>query len=173
MAGSDSTAKAVHSEPALLGVYLNDHLAGATGGIELVRRMAGADRGSQLGEALQRLESEIVADRVALLEMMAALGVPVRRYKSYLAWMAERAGRLKLNGHLLRQSPLSRLVELEALRLAVEAKAAGWRTLCALANHDDRLDVGRLDGLLARARQQADAAEELRVRTAAEVFGLG
>jgi len=172
MTGSDSTAKTVHSEPALLGVYLNDHLAGATGGIELLRRMVGADGGSPLGAALQPLETEIVADRVALLDMMTALGVPVRRYKCFLAWTAERAGRLKFNGHLLRRSPLSSLVELEVLRLGVLGKAAGWRTLRALADHDGRLDAERLDGLLARAGQQADTLEELRVRTAAEVFHL-
>ena len=35
-------------------------------------------------------------------------------------WVAEKAGRLKLNGSLLTYSPLSRLVELEGLSLGVE-----------------------------------------------------
>jgi hypothetical protein len=43
--------------------------------------------------------------------------------------MGEKAARLKLNGHLLARSPLSSLEELEMLRLGVEGKAAGWRTL--------------------------------------------
>jgi len=158
------------SEPDLLGIYLNDHLAGATGGIELVRRAARSQRGSGAGEVLERLTAEIVNDRVALLDMMAALDVPVRRVKSYLAWVAEKVGRLKLNGYVLSRSPLSLLVELEALRLGVEGKAAAWRTLRELADHDRRLDAERLDELLARARQQSDTLEELRVRMANAIF---
>ena len=53
---------------------------------------------------------------------MAALGLPVRRYKSYAAWVAEKTARLKLNGSLWSRSPLSGVVELEILRLDMEAK---------------------------------------------------
>ena len=66
---------------------------------------------------------------------MAALGIPVRRYKVGAAWIGEKAGRLKFNGRLLARSPLSDLEELEMLRLGVEGKAAGWRTLRTLAGY--------------------------------------
>ena len=103
---------------------------------------------------------------------MGALGVPVRGYKVCAAWIGEKAARLKLNGHLLARSPLSSLEELEMLRLGVEGKAAGWRTLRVLAGTDKRLDPGRLDELIARARRQAELLEELRVRAADQVIGL-
>ena len=61
----------------------------------------------------------------------------------------------------------------EMLRLGVEGKAAGWRTLRVLAETDTRLDAGRLDELISRARRQADLLEELRVRAAGQVIGLG
>lgn len=153
----------------LLGIYLNDHLAGATAGVELARRMAASRRGPSPGGDVQRLAAEIVADRAALIEMMTALGIPVRSYKVYAAWIGEKAGRLKFNGHLLTRSPLSSLVELEMLRLGVEGKAAGWRTLRILANREEHLDSGRLDELISSARRQADLLEELRVRAAAQV----
>jgi hypothetical protein len=155
----------------LLEIYLNDHLAGATGGLELARRAARSNRGSVVGEVFQRLAGEIAEDREALLEVMAALGVPVRRYKLYAAWTAEKVGRLKFNGRLLRRSPLSALIETEAMRLGVEGKAALWRVVRLLADRDPRLEAARLDRLLSRARQQADELEELRVRAAADVFG--
>ena len=158
------------AESAWIGIYLNDHLAGATGGVELARRAAAAHRGSAIGDALRRLAAEIAEDRAALLDMMATLGVPVRHYKSCAAWAAEKVGRLKPNGQVRGRSPLSSVVELEALRLAVEGKAAGWRTLRELAAQDRRLDAGRLDELLTRARQQSNTLEELRVGKAAEVF---
>jgi len=152
----------------LLGIYLNDHLAGATGGLELARRVAGSHRDS----ALQRLAAEVAQDRAALQDIMGALSIPVRSYKVYAAWIGEKAARLKLNGHLLARSPLSGLEELEMLRLGVEGKAAGWRTLRVLAETDKRLDPARLDELIARARRQADLLEELRVRAADQVIGL-
>jgi hypothetical protein len=153
---------------ALLGVYLNDHLAGATAGVGLARRLADAeaDRTPELG----RIAGEIADDRAALLELMARLEVPVRRYKTVLAWTGERAGRLKPNRRLVSRSPLSRVVELEMIRLGVEGKAAGWRTLREVADAEPRLPVARLDALLARARAQAGTLEELRVRAVRETL---
>lgn len=170
MARPDHTVSPTRAEPDLLGIYLNDHLAGATGGVELVRRAAAAQRGSDTGTTLIMLTAEIVEDRAALLNIMAALDVPVRRMKSYAAWVAEKFGRLKFNGHVLRRSPLSSLVELEALRLGVQGNEAMWRTLRELADHDRRLDAGRFDALLARAHRQLHTLEELGVRTATEIF---
>jgi len=99
-------------------------------------------------------------------------GVPVRHYKVYAGWAAERLGRLKLNGHVLSRSPLSTLVELELLRLGVEGKAAGWRTLKVVAATRRSVSVERLDGLIARALEQSQTLEDLRVRTAADVLVL-
>jgi hypothetical protein len=161
----------MEADNALLGIYLNDHLAGAVAGTGLAGRLAAAERGKPGGDALARLAGEIEEDRAALLDMMAALGVPVRRYKTIAAWVAERVGRFKPNGHLISRSPLSRVVELEALRLGVEGKAAGWRTLRVRAEHEPRLDAARLDALIARADRQIDELERLRVSAAATAFG--
>jgi hypothetical protein len=155
----------------LLSVYLNDHLAGATMGLELARRMAtSAEPESDPAAVLNRLAGEIAADRSALIAIMTALGIKVRGYKMFAAWAGEKAGRLKLNGHLLTRSPLSDLEEAELLRLGVEGKAAGWRTLRAVAERDSRLDTGQLGELLARAALQSDTLETLRVRIAQQVL---
>ena len=86
---------------------------------------------------MQRLAAEVAQDRAALQDIMGALGIPVRGYKVYAAWIGEGPPRLKLNGYLLARSPLSGLEELEMLRLGVEGKAAGWRTLRVLAETDN------------------------------------
>lgn len=158
--------------PGLLGIYLNDHLAGATAGVELARRAASWQHSPAAGDALRQLASEVAQDRSALVSIMAALGVPVRQYKGWLAWAGEKISRLKPNGHLAARSPLSSLEELEMMRLGVEGKAAGWRTLRALADSDPRLDAQQLDELLGRARTQADNLEDLRVRAANALPGL-
>jgi hypothetical protein len=73
------------AEPALLGIYLNDHLAGATGGVELARRMAGSHDDGR--GTLQHLAAEVAQDRAALLGVMGVLGIPVRGYKVWAGWI--------------------------------------------------------------------------------------
>ena len=47
----------------LLGIYLNDHLAGATLGVELARRLRSSNEGeAEFGQPLARLCAEIEAD---------------------------------------------------------------------------------------------------------------
>ena len=71
----------------LLGIYLNDHLAGATAGSELARRMARSHQEREEAAILKRLAAEIARDRTALLDIMAALGIPMRAYKVGVAWI--------------------------------------------------------------------------------------
>jgi hypothetical protein len=153
-----------------LAIYLNDHLAGATGGLELARRVAGAGQVPAPAVELRQFAQEVAEDRDTLLRIMGTLGLPVRSYKVWAAWAGEKAGRLKLNGHLTTRSPLSGLEELELLRLGVEGKAAGWRTLRTLADRDSRLSAGLLDELISRALRQAGFLEESRVRAAGQVI---
>jgi hypothetical protein len=152
----------------LLGIYLNDHLAGATAGVGLARRLADAEAG--WAPDLGRIAREIREDRSALLELMRLLDVRLQRHKSVLAWAGEKAARLKPNRRLVRRSPLSRVLELEAMRLGVEGKVAGWRTLREVAETEPRLPAARLDALLARARAQAEDLEKLRMRAVTEAL---
>ncbi len=154
----------------LLGIYLNDHLAGATIGTGRAQHMVRALHGSALGKALEPIAAEIAEDRRSLLGIMRRLGVASRRYKVAGGWALERAGRLKTNGRLVGRSPLSTVLELEFLRLGVEGKAAGWLTLRRLADDDVRLDRQGLDELIERARRQLRTLEDLRLQQAQEVF---
>lgn len=149
-----------------LAIYLNDHLAGATGGVELARRIADEHEDADL----TGLARDVEADRDSLLRIMGALGVQQDHIKVAGGWLGEKLGRLKLNGRLFSRSPLSYVIELEAMRLGVDGKAAGWQTLRRLAEHDDRLDRTHLDELLARARSQQETLERLRVDATETVF---
>src|ERR1700757_691440 len=124
MTKEKATTKTEPSRHLMIGIYLNDHLAGATAGTQLARRMARSHQGREEGSNLQAIAAEIGRDRAALLDIMASLGVAVRGYKAGAAWIGEKAGRLKFNGRVLARSPLSDLEELELLRLGVEGKAA-------------------------------------------------
>jgi hypothetical protein len=153
-----------------LGIYLNDHLAGATGGSELAGRIARSHADSPQAAVLDQLAREVVEDRTTLLEVMAALRVPVRRYKVTAGWAAEKLGRFKLNGHLLDRSPLADLIELEALQMGVHGKADMWLTLRAIADRHEQLDTDQLDQLIDRAAAQLRTLEQLHRSTATQAL---
>lgn len=144
-----------------LSIYLNDHLAGATVGVELAKRSRASNQGTPLGEFLDRLAAEIAADRETLKSLMGELGVRPDPVKAYGAWAAEKVGRLKLNGQLTGYSPLSRLVELEGLETGINGKRAMWAAL-------ERVAQARVPGfdfaeLRRRAERQAAEVEEHRL----------
>lgn len=154
-----------HERHRYLTVYLNDHLAGATVGKARFARAARAHRGSEVGRVLDRLHQEIAEDRRALLRCLHALDVPRRVPMEVAGRVGEALGALKPNGRIVRTSPLRTVIELEGLGLAVQGKAAGWRSLLELARTDQRLDTGLLQELLQRAEVQGQELERLR-RTA-------
>jgi hypothetical protein len=154
-------AAKLDNDPEVIGIYLNDHLAGATGIVELARRARGEHEGTELGGFLTTLTAEIEQDRETLRELMASLGVGEDRVKQVAAWTAEKAGRLKLNGRLISRSPLSPVLELEAVEIGVAGKAALWRMLAEL--DDPRLAGADFDGLLARAERQREQVERQRI----------
>jgi hypothetical protein len=149
-----------------LSIYLNDHLAGATGGVELFRRAAKSQTDETRRAALSSLGDQVEEDRATLLNVMGRLGVPTARSRVAAGWLAEKAGRLKLNGTLLRRSPLSDLVELEAMRLGIEAKGCLWRSLRMLAATDGRLEVSEFEDLETRAHAQIYELETMRLAAA-------
>jgi hypothetical protein len=154
----------------LLAIYLNDHLAAATGARELVRRAASSNRGSSYGAFLERLAAEIEEDRQSLLAIMRALEVGTDRLKVVSGWAAEKLGRLKLNGRLRGYSPLSRVVELEMLALGVTGKLGLWRALQRLHSHQVALADLDLPLLIRRAEGQLDGLETHRLRAVGEAL---
>jgi hypothetical protein len=168
---SESSAAGAVRNPDLLGIYCNDHLAAATGGIELVSRMLGRHRGSRFEPRLEELLDELREERAGVRSSMAALGIPVRQYKQIASWLGEKLSRAKLNGHVLSRSPLSDLVEFEFISTAVLAKRAGFETLREVAAVDPRFDGALLDRLIVQADKQHDWLADVRREVAAEVFG--
>jgi hypothetical protein len=65
-------------------------------------------------------------------------------------------GRLKSNGRIVRRSPSSTVVELEALAAGIVTKANLWRSLRSAAPSHEALDIAELDGLVARATSQLE-----------------
>ena len=155
-------------ERRLLAIYLNDHLAGATGWVELARRARSSNRGTKWGEALERICVEVEADRATLEEVMEQLSVKRNTAKVAGAWAAEKLGRLKLNGRLRDYSPLSRLLELEMLHIGITGKLELWKALQQTL--DSKLSEVDFPALIERAESQRQAVERLHLDAATEAL---
>jgi hypothetical protein len=143
-----------------LAIYLNDHLAGATLAVELARRLRSSNQGdAEFGEPLAQLCAEIEEDHRALTRLMENRGVSRDPVKPVLAKVAEKLGRLKLNGRLLGYSPLSRVVELEVLSGLVGGKLQLWNAL--EQSFGESLDGFDFHDLAARADSQGQRLEDL------------
>jgi hypothetical protein len=149
-----------------VGIYLSDHLAGAMAGIELARRAASNNRGNEFGPVLARIADDIEKDIESLKELMTRISAGRDRLKESLAWSGEKLGRLKLNGQLLGYSPLSRLVELEALSIGVTGKLALWQAIRETFGGDPRLGGFDVDRLIQRAERQRETLEDCRLKAA-------
>jgi hypothetical protein len=157
----------------LLEIYLADHAAAATAGVALASRAARSNAKSEYGAFLRRLAAEVEEDRRTLRAIVGELGFAESKPKDIVAWIGERVGRLKLNGQIRGYSPLSRVLELEALSVGIAGKLALWESLQSAPNVSRRLSRFDLQGLVQRARQQRAAVEEHRVRAAREAFARG
>jgi hypothetical protein len=155
-----------------LAIYLQDHHAGSTTGLELAERTASNNEGdTEFGAPLARLANEIGEDRDELKRIMARLDVDEARVKATLAWSMEKVARLKPNGRFLRYSPLSRVDELEGLISGVSGKLSLWRSLIELTVNEPRLDEANLTRLAERAEDQLLRLHALRGAAALIAFG--
>jgi hypothetical protein len=155
---------------ALLHVYLQDHLAGATFGYELAERCRRRNEGSEFGAPLAELAREIASDRQTLMAVMRRLGADPSNVKVSAAWLFEKARRLKPNGRLLSYTPLTRVVELESLAIGIAGKTALWRALESVTGKGLQLEGYDFAALAEQAEDQLRRVERLRLQAAGLAF---
>lgn len=142
-------------------LYVEHHLVGSGGGSALFHRTASSQSSPRARTELARLAQEIDEEQETLRGIAQRIGAHSTRGRELLAEAGEKLGRLKPSGRLLRRSPLSDVLELEALLLGVTGKRQGWATLRLLADDDPRLDAAQFDALAQRADAQLDVLTDL------------
>ena len=152
-----------------LHIYLNDHLAGSTGGLELARRVAESNEDNPLGESMAQMATEFEAERDELQRLMDELGVSRNPIKVAGAFLGEKLARLKANGQLVGYSPLSRVLELEMLHMGITGKLQLWGALREVFG--PRLGDFDFERLIEQAKSQRDRVEEHRLAVAPQAFG--
>jgi hypothetical protein len=102
--------------------------------------------------------------------IMRALNVVPSSTKNVLATLGERAARLKLNGRILRYSPLSRFEELDALIMGIDGKVTLWMNLRDGAGLGERLPDVDFEALIDRALAQRAILEPHHEQAARDAF---
>ena len=153
-----------------LAVYLRDHHAGSSAGLSLAQRCRTNNAGTPLEGLLATLEREIREDRLTLEDLMRRLGVSPNPLKSALGSFAETVARLKTNGRLFHYTPLSRVIELEALAAGIFTKRSLWRALRLAVGRDGMLSLEELETLIERATSQYERVLAAHSEAAALAF---
>jgi hypothetical protein len=151
-----------------LDSYLNDHLAGSIGAIELITHWAKLYQGKTLGAFFTDLESEIKADQDRLRDLMRCLGVEESKVRQAGAWAAEKLGlaRFVIAGD--EPGGLGLVLVLEGLIMGITGKRLLWRAL-------DAANLPKAEGfdfkeLQRRAEEQIERIEAERIRAARQAF---
>lgn len=155
-----------------LGIYLADHFAGATFGLNLLRRCRARNEGTPFAAPLADLVREVEADRRTLLSLLKRVGAKPSIMKTVAGWTLEKVLSLKPNGDAFAYTPLGRLAELELLVTGIAGKRAMWVALESVSTQDGRLDAFDFRALAERAERQLETVERLRLDAAALTFAL-
>jgi hypothetical protein len=139
----------------LLSIYLADHEAASAGGAALAARLAGGAIDPGLRESASAVAASIAAERRTLGELMGRLGTRPSVPKRVAVRLGAELGRLKWNGRLAQRSPLSDIVELEALIAGVTGKERLWATLArVLSEAGESADAATARHLQGEAQDQ-------------------
>ena len=155
----------------LLETYLNDHLAGATAGVDLAGEIASDTEGTPVAAAMRQLAEDIEADRKVLEGLIATLGLEQHTVKQAAAWMAEKMSRLRLNRVSAGSHQLAVLMSLEMLSIGVEGKRCLWQALEEITSKEPAVAALDLATLEKRAAAQQDVLETYRRAAAPAALG--
>jgi hypothetical protein len=156
-----------------LAVYLNDHLAGARGALELLSHIEEAHSNTAAARLVADLRPEITADVQVLEGLLQRAGIRQSRPRQAAAWITEKIGELKVRLDDRTNGSLSLLESLEALSLGIEGKHALWDALgvaTAVAPALQGTDYARLKQ---RAEEQRRRVEAQRLEAATHALGIG
>jgi hypothetical protein len=144
-----------------LATYLQDHMAGAMMGVEILEALRDQHAGEPLGLFAGEMLVEVEADRDVLQRILDRVGGS-NVVKEAAAWVGEKISRLKLS----RQAggELGTFEALETLALGILGKRSLWTALKTVK--DTRIDTPDLEQLAVRAQSQYERVEARRLLAA-------
>jgi len=148
-----------------LRTYLHDHLAGSGFAIEMLKKLEEQFEGAEIAAFASGIRKDVSEDRTTLEKIADRVGENHAPMKDALAWLSEKASRVKLQ----QEDPegFRTFETMEILSLGILGKRSLWRALSEVSRYDDRLAGHDYEALAARAQEQFARIEEYRLRLAA------
>lgn len=153
-----------------LGTYLNNHLGGASAGVEMARTLQESAKGEPDAELLGPIAADVEQDLETLRGLVEMLGGTQSRVRQAAGWVAEKAQRLGVAAPVTGHPHLTRLLQAETLALGVEGKLALWLALSEVVSAHPRLADVDLPTLVERAHDQHRRLEAVRLAAARRAF---
>jgi len=151
-----------------LDVYLTDHLAGATAGVNLSHMAAQEHRADDHGPFFGEIASEIKADYETLGQLMQDMGTERSATKTAAAEIGSKMMAPKFTGG--DDDELNAFVTLETLSIGVEGKVCMWKALKTVTDSNATLENYDLDDLIARGESQRERIEAKRLEIAPQAL---
>jgi hypothetical protein len=151
--------------------YLNDHLAGSSGALELLEHLESLHKDGPLAALAAQLRAEIGEEREKLEVLVKHLGITQSAPRKVAGWLAEKAAQVKLKLDDLADESLRTLEILEALSLGIEGKRLLSRSLAAGAASTPALRTFDFDWLARRSESQRERVETHRLAAARQLLG--
>jgi hypothetical protein len=148
-----------------LHVYLNDHLAGATAGVDLVKTAA-ENHDGDMGEFFQELADAISADFNTLTSLIAQMDAHASGAKEAFAKIGSEVSEAKFSGESVDDPQFGTFLTLETLSIGVEGKLCMWKALKVVEGDYAELASFDVDTLVERAQSQRDRIEGKRLEIA-------
>jgi hypothetical protein len=148
-----------------LHVYLNDHLAGATAGVDLAKT-ATENHDGELGEFFAQIADEITGDYNTLTSLMDQMDAHASGAKEVLAKAGSVVSEAKFSGESTDDPEFGTFLTLETLSIGVEGKLCMWKALKVVEGDHPELAAANIDTLIERAQSQRDKLESKRLEVA-------
>jgi hypothetical protein len=144
--------------------YLNDHLAGSSGAVDLIAAIAKASDDPLQSDFFQDLREKVEDDREILKGLLAKIGQSDSKLLQVAGGLTEKASRLKLLWEGFEPGKLGMFEALEMLCLGIQGKRLLWTILGGIRSSIPEWSDVDFTALAQEAITQRDAVEVYRLQ---------
>lgn len=150
--------------------YLNDHLAGSSGALLLIRELADSHDDPEAREYFLQFKEEVEADRALLEDLLVRIGRHASGFHQLAGAIAARIGGFKLMWEHVEPGKLGLFEALEMLALGVQGKCLLWVALREISAWFPEWNDIDFVALELQAAQQRDEIESWRIQAGIDIL---
>ncbi len=143
--------------------YLNHHLSGSAGAVELIETLASCNGCAGDEWFFKNLKSTIEHERGLIHRLLSELNKSESKLLDVMGNLTAKSGCLKLHWEGMDQGDLGLLEALEVLSLGIEGKLSLWKLLGEISPSIPEWSENDFQALAREAQEQRNAVEARRI----------